>query len=124
MQQALSHLATKGVPSAHSPEWGRACLLMSYSSDLVDGFRQTGGYRENPEIGPNASWHRVTILSFSSAAAFSVNVKAIIFRGANTGSVSRLRRCTTRRATTSVFPDPAHAMSCKFFPPCEIAFFC
>jgi hypothetical protein len=21
---------------------------MSYSSDLVDGFRQTGGYRENP----------------------------------------------------------------------------
>jgi len=25
-------------------EWGRASLLMSYSSDLADGFRHAGGY--------------------------------------------------------------------------------
>jgi putative tryptophan/tyrosine transport system substrate-binding protein len=30
--------------AARYPEWGRADLLASYSSDLVDGFRHAGSY--------------------------------------------------------------------------------
>jgi len=52
--------------------------------------------------------------SFSSAAAFSVKVNAMMFAGATWGSVAGLSRFDTNLATTSVFPDPAQAMSWRF----------
>jgi putative ABC transport system substrate-binding protein len=44
---------------------------MSYSSDLVDGFRQTGGYRENPR------WLQTGDLPIEQASKFTlvVNLK-------------------------------------------------
>jgi len=45
MQRVISLVAASGKPSfGPYPDWGRSGLLMSYSSDLVDGFRQAGIY--------------------------------------------------------------------------------
>ena len=41
----MPFVAASGKPTVGAyPEWGRAGLLMSYSSDLVDGFRHAGTY--------------------------------------------------------------------------------
>ena len=55
------------------------------------------------------SWMR----SLSSAAALSVKVKATMFAGVQPPppSFNEVSRVTTRRATTSVLPEPAHAIS-------------
>ena len=45
MQRVISLVAASGKPSfGPYPDWGRSGLLMSYSSDPVDGFRQAGIY--------------------------------------------------------------------------------
>lgn len=45
MQRVISLVAASGKPSfGPYPDWGRSGLLMSYSSDIVDGFRQAGIY--------------------------------------------------------------------------------
>lgn len=45
MPRVISLVAASGKPSfGPYPDWGRSGLLMSYSSDLVDGFRQAGIY--------------------------------------------------------------------------------
>lgn len=45
MSRVMSLVAASGKPSFGSyPEWGRAGLLMSYSTDLVDGYRHAGIY--------------------------------------------------------------------------------
>ena len=60
-----------------------------------------------PGISPNVSRHRAVIRSFNSAAALSVNVNATMFPGFNPDASS----LATRLATTSVFPEPAHAIN-------------
>jgi len=106
-----------------------------YYSEPTDTTRGTRSFREGPPPRARAqerrldiavpSWPRNsrtrrTIRSLSSAAALSVNVNAMMFRGARPAPSAR-SRCTTRRATTSVFPDPAHAISCRFLPRYSIA---
>ncbi len=45
MSRVVSLVAASGKPGFGSyPEWGRAGLLVSYSTDLVDGFRHAGIY--------------------------------------------------------------------------------
>jgi len=45
MSRVISLVTASGKPSfGPYPDWGRAGLLLSYSSDLVDGFRQAGIY--------------------------------------------------------------------------------
>lgn len=103
-------------------------LTRSFAADFQNGvvrLRSEGGqqemmftvdrltYSENGKVV--RVWRRVTG-SFSldaSAAAFSVNVNATMFSGLHPPPPASLalRRLTTRRATTSVLPDPAHAMS-------------
>jgi putative ABC transport system substrate-binding protein len=45
MPRVISLVAASGKPSfGPYPEWGRNGLLMSYSSEIVDGFRKAGAY--------------------------------------------------------------------------------
>jgi len=45
ISRVLPLVAASGKPTVGVyPEWGRAGLLMSYSSDLADGFRHAGSY--------------------------------------------------------------------------------
>jgi putative ABC transport system substrate-binding protein len=45
MSRVISLVAASGKPSfGPYPDWGRAGLLLSYSSDPLDGFRQAGIY--------------------------------------------------------------------------------
>ncbi|HEX5231544.1 MAG TPA: ABC transporter substrate-binding protein [Bradyrhizobium sp.] len=45
MSRVMSFVAASGKPTVGVyPEWGRAGLLMSYSSDVVDGVRHAGTY--------------------------------------------------------------------------------
>jgi putative tryptophan/tyrosine transport system substrate-binding protein len=45
LSRVVPFVAASGKPSVGVyPEWGRAGLLMSYSSDLADGFRHAGTY--------------------------------------------------------------------------------
>ena len=45
ISRVMPHAAASEKPTVGTyPEWGRAGLLMSYSSDLSDGFRQAGTY--------------------------------------------------------------------------------
>src|SRR5690348_13213570 len=70
-----------------------------------------------PYTSPIASRQRVTMRSLSSAAALSVKVNAMILRGFK----PVLIRFATLCATTSVFPEPAHAISCRLESPWWIA---
>jgi hypothetical protein len=66
----------------------------------------------SPGTAPSDSRTRVTMRSLSSAAAFSVNVNATMLRGAIFGEpATGVSSAAIRRATTSVFPLPAQAMS-------------
>ena len=69
-----------------------------------------------PGISPSDSRVRVTMRSFSSAAALSVNVNAMMLRGRSVSGRPGVSNCTTRRATTSVLPEPAQAMSWRLRP--------
>jgi putative ABC transport system substrate-binding protein len=45
ISRVMPFVAASGKPALGAyPEWGRAGLLMSYSSDLSDGFRRAGNY--------------------------------------------------------------------------------
>ena len=45
LARVMSSVTASGKPGVGPyPDWGRAGLLMSYSIDLVDGFRQAGIY--------------------------------------------------------------------------------
>jgi putative ABC transport system substrate-binding protein len=45
LSRVMSFVAASRKPSvAPYPEWGRSGLLMSYSTDPIDGFRRAGGY--------------------------------------------------------------------------------
>ena len=45
ISRVMSLVAASGTPTVGTfPEWGRAGLLMSYSSDIQDGFRHAGTY--------------------------------------------------------------------------------
>jgi putative ABC transport system substrate-binding protein len=45
ISRVMPFVAASGKPALGVyPEWGRAGLLMSYSSDLVDGMRHAGSY--------------------------------------------------------------------------------
>ena len=45
ISRVMPHVIASGMPALGAyPEWGRAGLLMSYSSDLLDGFRHAGTY--------------------------------------------------------------------------------
>jgi putative tryptophan/tyrosine transport system substrate-binding protein len=45
ISRVMPFVAASGKPALGAyPEWGRAGLLMSYSSDLSDGFRRAGAY--------------------------------------------------------------------------------
>ena len=54
----------------------------------------------------------------------SVNVKAMMFAGTSVSGRPGVSKWTTRRATTSVLPEPAQAISWRFLPPNAIARFC
>ena len=74
-----------------------------------------------PWISPRAPRVRVMVRSLSSAAALSVKVNATMLRGSRESLRPGVSKCATRRATTSVFPDPAQAMSWRFRPSCSTA---
>ena len=59
--------------------------------------------------------------SFNSAAAFSVNVNATMFRGSKPPFAPGVRSWTTRLATTSVFPEPAQAIKRAGILDCAVA---
>jgi putative ABC transport system substrate-binding protein len=45
LPRVMSFVTASGKPSvAHAPDWGRAGVLMSYSTDLLDGARHAGIY--------------------------------------------------------------------------------
>ncbi len=60
-------------------------------------------------LAPLSATSRMT-RSLSSAAAFSVKVKATMFRGSAAPEASRF---AIRCEMTCVFPEPAHAMICR-----------
>lgn len=74
-----------------------------------------------PGRSPSAWRVRVTIRSFNSAAAFSVKVNAMMLAGRRESGRPGVSKCTTRRATTSVLPEPAQAMSWRLRPLCSTA---
>jgi putative tryptophan/tyrosine transport system substrate-binding protein len=45
ISRVMPHIVAAGKPTLGVyPEWGRAGLLMSYSTDLADGYRRAGIY--------------------------------------------------------------------------------
>lgn len=61
------------------------------------------------DSGRSLSSTLAEILAFSSLAVRSINMNAIMPAGSTPSVIRPAKRC----ATTSVFPEPAEAMTCR-----------